>query len=113
MNADDFDLELRFATSMRDGAKDSLYWSGYRRGLLRARFGTRVSSNVNHFAWRAFTEDEDPLLAELGRGYVDGINTVISGRPRRSPLRHEPGPEITRESVEGHSTLQLNGFGGK
>ena len=61
--------------------------------MLRARFGTRVSSNANHFAWRAFTEDEDPLLAELGRGYVDGINTVINGRPARSAAQHEPSPE--------------------
>jgi hypothetical protein len=89
MSEEDFETELKFATSMRDGP-DSLYWSGYRRGLLRARFGRRVSSHDNHFAWRAFKEDDDPLLAELGRGYVDGINTVINGQPTRAAAHGQP-----------------------
>ena len=81
MDADDFESELKFATSMQNGAHDALYWSGYRRGLLRARLGSRFSSNSNHFAWRDFKGDDDPIVAELGRGYVDGINTVVNGKP--------------------------------
>ena len=86
MNDDEFEAELQFATSMRKDPQRVLYWTGYRRGLLRARFGTRFSSNTNHFAWRDFHEDEDPPVAELGRGYLDGLNCVINGRS--SALRH-------------------------
>ena len=81
MDEEEFEAELYFAASMRE-EPDFLYWAGYRRGLLRARYGTRVSSNDNHFAWRAFKKDDDPILAELGRGYMDGINTVITRQYR-------------------------------
>jgi hypothetical protein len=99
MNTDDFDRELQLATSMRDGAKDSLYWCGYRRGLLQARFGRRMFSHDNHFAWRAFKEDDDPLLAELGRGYLDGLNTVINGKPTRPAVQTEPSSATAKVFV--------------
>ena len=81
MDQEEFEAELYFATSMRE-EPDFRYWAGYRRGLLRARYGARVSSTDNHFAWRAFKVDDDPIMAELGRGYIDGINTVITGQYR-------------------------------
>lgn len=99
MNTEDFDLELQFATSMRDGVKDPLYWCGYRRGLLQARFGRRVFSHDNHFAWRAFKQDDDPLLVELGRGYLDGINTVINSKPTRPAAQLETGLAMAKDFV--------------
>jgi hypothetical protein len=78
MSKEEFETELQFATSLLSG-QDFLYWCGYKCGLLRARLGRRVESNDNHSAWHAFREDGDPVLAELGQGYLDGINTVING----------------------------------
>ena len=99
MSEDEFEAELQFATSMRE-EPDSLYWGGYRRGLLRARYGKRVCSSDNHSAWRAFKEDDDPLLAELGRGYVDGVNTVITGQqPRSALVRSQLVPQAAGGSI--------------
>ena len=58
----------------------SLYWCGFARGLQRA-FLDRFSNNTDHFAWLEFPRDSDPCVAELGRGYRDGMEAVISYRP--------------------------------
>ena len=106
MDPEEFESELQFATSMQTGAQDALYWSGYRRGLLRARFGRRFSSNPNHFAWRDFKEDDDPVLAELGRGYVDGINTVVNGKPPGPrPLQLQGSDSISRTALHDPLTV--------
>jgi hypothetical protein len=95
MTKEQFEKELQIA---RKNHKESasLYWCGFARGLQRA-YLDRFSSNTDHFAWLEFRHDADPCVAELGRGYVDGINAVISYRPRSqasdSAMTRSPGPE--------------------
>jgi hypothetical protein len=81
MNPEIFDSEMQLATSMRNQSVDAPYWAGYRHGLLRARFGRSFSTNTDHFAWLEFPDSDDPVIASLGRGYIDGINTVVTGSP--------------------------------
>jgi len=62
-----------------------LYWCGFRRGLRRAYLGHAASSQIDHFAWLDFFRDGDACVAELGRGYIDGLEAVVShgrGGPR-------------------------------
>jgi hypothetical protein len=68
MSPEDFECEVRLATTMRDESSDAPYWSGYRRGLMRARFGRRFSTNTDHVAWLEFRNSDDPVIASLGRG---------------------------------------------
>ena len=51
----------------------SLYWCGFTRGLQRAYLGRRFSKDTDHVAWLDFPRDADPYVAELGRGYRDGL----------------------------------------
>jgi hypothetical protein len=77
----EFDEELRLARH-RCAEEGSLYWCGYARGLRRAFLGSGASTQIDHFAWLDFLRDEDPRVAELGRGYVDGMEAVVSVRLR-------------------------------
>ena len=55
-----------------------LYWCGFRRGLRRAFLGHAASTQIDHFAWLDFHSDSDACVAELGRGYLDGLEAVVS-----------------------------------
>ena len=79
MTKEEFDEELRLA-KRRCADEDSLYWCGYARGLRRAFLGHGASTQIDHFAWLDFLRDEDCRIAELGRGYIDGMEAVVSAR---------------------------------
>ena len=88
MKPEDAERELDFAEAMAGqcaAPPEPLYWCGYRRGLRRALYGRRFSSNMVHYAWLEFRDDSDPVLAELGRGYLAGIEVVVSGKPAGAP----------------------------
>lgn len=51
---------------------DRLYWRGYRHGLHRLHEGARADDD--HKVWLSYVQANDPLAAELGRGYRDGLN---------------------------------------
>jgi hypothetical protein len=97
MSPEDFECEVRLATTMRDESSDAPYWSGYRRGLLRARFGRRFSTNTDHVAWLEFRNSDDPLIASLGRGYTDGVQTVLTGSPQHDVARARPPKKFLRQ----------------
>jgi hypothetical protein len=83
MKPEDAQRALEFAEAMVDqfvAVPEPLFWCGYRRGLRRALYGRRFSSNMVHYAWLEFRQESDPVLAELGRGYVAGIEAVVSGK---------------------------------
>jgi hypothetical protein len=74
-----------------------LYWCGFRRGLRRAFLGQAASSQIDHFAWLDFPRDPDPCVAELGRGYMDGLEAVVAhGRNGHRPAWSEPAGAIER-----------------
>jgi hypothetical protein len=78
---EEFANELQRIESMAFAQNvDAIYWSGFKRGLLRAYHGQRFSSNTDHYAWLDFPHDRDPVVAALGRGYRDGLEAVISGK---------------------------------
>ena len=91
MDDDTFNALLRKAESAVDCGADALYWCGFSRGLRRAHFGRRFSSNTDHFAWLDFARDTDPCVSELGRGYRDGLEASASGRV--------PSPEARADSL--------------
>jgi len=80
MTQEQFEEQLRIAQKNREES-GSLYWCGFTRGLQRAYLGRRFSKNTDHFAWLDFPHDADQCVAELGRGYRDGLQAVISYRP--------------------------------
>ena len=82
MTDEEFEAELQRAVGMMNSRDERLYWCGYKRGLLRARQGRRFSSNTEHFAWLELRACDEPLLAELARGYADALQAVIDGKPR-------------------------------
>lgn len=51
---------------------DRLYWRGYRHGLHHLHEGERADGD--HAVWLSYIEASDPVSAELGRGYRDGMN---------------------------------------
>ena len=86
---DEFDDILRRAEETY-AENAPLYWCGFRRGLRRAFLGHAASSQIDHFAWLDFYRDPDPCVAELGRGYVDGLEAVVAhGRNGQRPARSE------------------------
>ena len=92
MNASDAELELEFAEMMatqHTAPSEPLFWCGYRRGLRRALYGRRFSSNMVHYAWLEFRQETDPILSELARGYIAGIEAVVSGRSVRSSMQSQ------------------------
>jgi hypothetical protein len=82
LTKDQFEEQLQIAQKNHKEFA-SLYWCGFARGLQRAYFGSRFSKNTDHFAWLDFPRDADRCVAELGRGYRDGLQAVISYRPRK------------------------------
>ena len=80
MDQEQFEEQLQIAQNNSRSAQQPLYWCGYARGLRRAYLGRRFSSDTDHFAWLEFRKDADPCVAELGRGYRDGLAAVVSGR---------------------------------
>ena len=80
MTKEQFEEQLRIAQKNHEDFV-SLYWCGFVRGLQRAYLGSRFSKNTDHFAWLDFPRDADQSVAELGRGYRDGLEAVISYRP--------------------------------
>ena len=77
MTRDEFeDILTRAEANYAENAP--LYWCGFRRGLRRAYLGHAASSQIDHFAWLDFFRDQDPCVAELGRGYIDGLEAVVS-----------------------------------
>lgn len=100
MNQDEFDEELRYAESRLEATPEPFYWSGYKRGLQRAYLGGRFSSTTDHFAWLDLRHDRDALLAELGRGYRDGLEAVVTGRlARRDTATSAPAPAAERTEI--------------
>ena len=79
MTKEQFEDELRSA-GQRYAEDSSLYWCGVCRGLRRAFLGDAASSRIDHFAWLDFVLDPDPCVAELGKGYIDGMEMVLSYR---------------------------------
>jgi hypothetical protein len=53
------------------------YWDGYRRGLLRARFGARFGSDVDHELWLGLADSLDRQWADRSRGYQDGLTAGL------------------------------------
>jgi hypothetical protein len=80
MTPDEFQRALARVDAMTLAGHDPAYWCGYKRGLQRAHHGRRFSTNTDHYAWLDFARDVDPVVAELGRGYRDGLDAVASGR---------------------------------
>ena len=84
MTKEQFEEQLKMARTKHKELA-SLYWCGFARGLQRAFLGNRFSKNTDHFAWLDFACDPDQCVAELGRGYRDGLRTVVSyGMPENS-----------------------------
>ena len=96
MTQDEFDEILgRAEATYAENAP--LYWCGFRRGLRRAFLGHAASSQIDHFAWLDFCRDDDACVAELGRGYLDGLEAVVShGRNGRRPAWPEAGGSSDR-----------------
>jgi hypothetical protein len=86
MTKEQFEQELRRAEAAL-AESGSLYWCGFRRGLRRAFLGNAASSQIDHFAWLDFYRDADRCVAELGAGYIDGLETVV--RNDTEDARHE------------------------
>ena len=95
MNQSEFEEELHYAQSRLVAMPEPFYWSGYKRGLQRGYLGGRFSSTTDHFAWLDLRNDRDPLLAELGRGYQEGLEAVVTGR-----LARREAPAASKESGE-------------
>ena len=77
MTQDEFDdILCRAEATYAENAP--LYWCGFRRGLRRAYLGQAASSQIDHFAWLDFYRDDDACVAELGRGYMDGLEAVVA-----------------------------------
>lgn len=77
MTQDEFD-EILSRAEATYAENAPLYWCGFRRGLRRAFLGHAASSQIDHFAWLDFYRDDDACVAELGRGYIDGLEAVVS-----------------------------------
>jgi hypothetical protein len=81
MDYEQFKEQLQLAKeNYQPAASEQLYWCGFARGLRRAYLGRRFSTDTDHFAWLEFRDDADPCVAELGRGYRDGLAAVVSSR---------------------------------
>jgi hypothetical protein len=101
MNKVEFDKELRIACAKYEETS-SLYWCGFVRGLQRAFRGNAFSTSVDHFAWLDFRHDPDACIAELGRGYRDGLDRVVSfGVSRRQVEGQTPRSRSAIPSVRG------------
>ena len=85
MSPEEFQRTLARVDAMTQAGHYPAYWCGFRRGLQRAHHGRRFSTNTDHYAWLDFAHDADPFVAQLGRGYRDGLDAVASGR---SPVLH-------------------------
>jgi hypothetical protein len=93
-----FECEVRRATTMKDQASDSPYWSGYRRGFDACSTRTPFfdKTNTDHVAWLEFRNSDDPLIASLGHGYTEGVQTRRNWttptrcRRMRGPLKKIP-----------------------
>jgi hypothetical protein len=80
MTPDEFQHALACVEAMVLAGGEPAYWCGFKRGLQRAYHGRRFTSNTDHYAWLDFVRDVDAFVAELGRGYRAGLETVASGR---------------------------------
>ena len=82
-----------------------LYWCGFRRGLRRAFLGHAASSQIDHFAWLDFYRDADSCVAELGRGYIDGLEAVVSfGRTGNRPTWIDASRREARDGTPLNAT---------
>jgi len=112
VNAKDAELEIEFAEAMaarHTAPSEPLFWCGYRRGLRRALYGRRFSTNMVHYAWLDFRKETDSVLAELARGYMAGIEAVVSGKSMRASMQTQTEvavsmPEPTNEGGRGRET---------
>jgi hypothetical protein len=74
MDARTFQRELLKAETMSLLVPEQAeYWHGYRRGLRRAQFGERFGTEHEHDQWMAMSRSAEPVVAERGRGYRDGL----------------------------------------
>ncbi len=81
MTPDEFQQALSSVDAMTLAGREPAYWCGFKRGLQRAHLGRRFTSNTDHYAWLDFARDDDPFVAQLGRGYRAGLQAVVSGQP--------------------------------
>ena len=95
MTNEEFKEQLQIAQKNQKESA-SLYWCGFARGLPRAYLGRRFSKNTDHFAWLDFQRDADECVAELGRGYRDGLQALISYRllERSGPAADSPQTRV-------------------
>ena len=108
MTKEEFEKEYELARRRCD-EEDSLYWCGYSRGLRRAFIGNEASTQIDHFAWLDFMKDEDCRVWELGRGYYDGMEAVVSARmlasaPAARQADNAPQAESDSLSVRRYGT---------
>ncbi|MEN8176585.1 MAG: hypothetical protein ABFS23_12525 [Pseudomonadota bacterium] len=77
MNQDAFNRALDHAQLM-DNREDiaSAYWNGFERGIKRALHGETFCSQDSHQTWLSAAESRDPMTAEAGRGYRDGLSAA-------------------------------------
>jgi hypothetical protein len=73
------------ALMLRAQQLDSVYGTGYQRGLRCRYYGEKLGAAAEHEAWLRMGLLGDPRL-ELGRGYRDGF----AGRPLQ-PKAPRPG----------------------
>jgi|GEM_PF-4870385 hypothetical protein len=107
MTPDDFQRALASADAMAVAGREPAYWCGFKRGLQRAHLGRRFSSNTDHYAWLDFSRDDDPFVAQLGRGYRAGLQAVVSGRPLvldgKGQHHHAHDGHVGHHRLDGHA----------
>lgn len=91
------------ALMLRAQQLDSVYGTGYQRGLRRLYYGEKLGTAAEHETWLNMGLQGDTRL-ELGRGYRDGF----AGR-RPQPRRPRPGrPQLSPEQKPSSRSIQLN-----